>query len=314
MTAWNRPPAQGSAIVTTWAGLRRRSRRPRITIRLGASLLLIALAVLVLALRTNPSRANAAVPVTGDGTRRSVTLRENTQYGLFSDDHNLSCEVTAPSGEALTLSDTTGYSARTSRQVLGFRSARAGTYTVSCTGTGEITVDIADISPEFSRATLLYTCALTTGALGGLLVLGGPVLGRPRGGVVPGGSVGVGRTGGGGRPGRGRPVGGGGGPVGTRGRPVRTRGPGVQVGLGVLPQLVADPVEGGLHRVGEGRVQGPALPGAGLPGIGLPGHLDSSSSSTISASTMPSSSPAPEAGASDGAPEAAEAAWACSWA
>ena len=116
MTAWNRPPAQGSAIVTTWAGLRRRSRRPRITIRLGASLLLIALAVLVLALRTNPSRANAAVPVTGDGTRRSVTLRENTQYGLFSDDHNLSCEVTAPSGEALTLSDTTGYSARTSRQ------------------------------------------------------------------------------------------------------------------------------------------------------------------------------------------------------
>ena len=173
MTAWNRPPAQGSAIVTTWAGLRRRSRRPRITIRLGASLLLIALAVLVLALRTNPSRANAAVPVTGDGTRRSVTLRENTQYGLFSDDHNLSCEVTAPSGEALTLSDTTGYSARTSRQVLGFRSARAGTYTVSCTGTGEITVDIADISPEFSRATLLYTCALTTGALGGLLVLAG---------------------------------------------------------------------------------------------------------------------------------------------
>lgn len=173
MTAWNRPPAQGSAIVTTWAGLRRRSRRPRITIRLGASLLLIALAVLVLALRTNPSRANAAVPVTGDGTRRSVTLRENTQYGLFSDDHNLSCEVTAPSGEALTLSDTTGYSAHTSRQVLGFRSARAGTYTVSCTGTGEITVDIADISPEFSRATLLYTCALTTGALGGLLVLAG---------------------------------------------------------------------------------------------------------------------------------------------
>ena len=290
MTAWNRPPAQGSAIVTTWAGLRRRSRRPRITIRLGASLLLIALAVLVLALRTNPSRANAAVPVTGDGTRRSVTLRENTQYGLFSDDHNLSCEVTAPSGEALTLSDTTGYSARTSRQVLGFRSARAGTYTVSCTGTGEITVDIADISPEFSRATLLYTCALTTGALGGLLVLGGPVLGRPRGGVVPGGPVGAGCTGGG-------------------GRPVGTRGPGVQVGLGVLPQLVADPVEGGLHRVGEGRVQGLVL-----PGIGLPGHLDSSSSSTISASTMPSSSPAPEAGASDGAPEAAEAAWACSWA
>ena len=182
MTAWNhRPePNHGAAPASQPApagpaapliAYRRAGRLPWNLLRVGLALLLIATGLFVAFLWTPASvLPGNAVAVPEDGSTHGFTLLKDTRYGFYSDDGSLSCEVTDPSGSALTVtSDATDY--YSPPQVLSFRSTQAGTYSVTCSGTSAITFNTADIPSGRHRGFVLVLCSVAVGAIAGLLIV-----------------------------------------------------------------------------------------------------------------------------------------------
>ncbi|PZU29924.1 MAG: hypothetical protein DI576_13800 [Actinomyces sp.] len=135
-------------------------------------MLLVAGAVGVVALEMIPDvLPQNAVSIAGDGSTHSFTLLKDTQYGFYSEDPDLRCEVTDPSGSPLTLSSTLAQSASSPPQVLGFSSTQAGPYSVSCSGASAITCNVARVSPDTDRLQTVVLCATITGVIMGLLIL-----------------------------------------------------------------------------------------------------------------------------------------------
>ena len=106
-----------------------------------------------------------AVSIAEDGSAQSFTLLEDNQYGFYSDDTNLSCEVTDPSGNALDIMSSRRSSADSPPQVLSFRSTQAGIYTVSCSGTAAIALNTAVTDSESTLSVILLLCFIATGGL-----------------------------------------------------------------------------------------------------------------------------------------------------
>lgn len=174
MTSWNQPPEQGHG--TTPAPSRAAHQRIRRVLwgvfLVSLTLLLVAGAVGVVALKMIPDvLPQNAVSIAGDGSTHSFTLLKDTRYGFYSEDPDLRCEVTDPSGSPLTLSSTFARSTSSPPQVLGFSSTQAGPYSVSCSGASAITCNVARVSPDTDRLQIVVLCATITGVIMGLLIL-----------------------------------------------------------------------------------------------------------------------------------------------
>lgn len=174
MTSWNQPPEQGHG--TTPAPSRAAHQRVRRVLwgvfLVSLTLLLVAGAVGVVALEMIPDvLPQNAVSIAEDGSTHSFTLLKDAQYGFYSEDPDLRCEVTDPSGSPLTLSSTLAQSASSPPQVLGFSSTQAGPYSVSCSGASAITCNVARVSPDTDRLQTVVLCATITGVIMGLLIL-----------------------------------------------------------------------------------------------------------------------------------------------
>lgn len=182
MTTWGRPPQQGPghgmagapparpAPTSPLAAYRRARRVPLNLFRVSITLLLIAAVAFIVSLEMAPTTTSRE-PVPEDGSTRTVTLQADTQYGFYSEDPDLRCEVTDPSGSPLTLSSTLAQSASSPPQVLGFSSTQAGPYSVSCSGASAITCNVARVSPDTDRLQTVVLCATITGVIMGLLIL-----------------------------------------------------------------------------------------------------------------------------------------------
>ena len=183
MTAWNQPQGRGPenmngmpsappAPLSPMVARRRARRVPYNLFRVGVTVLLLAIVLFVAALFVLPSvSADNAVSIAEDGSAQSFTLLEDNQYGFYSDDTNLSCEVTDPSGNALDIMSSRRSSADSPPQVLGFRSTQAGIYTISCTGTAAIALNTAVTDSEANLSFTLLLCSIATGGLAVLLIL-----------------------------------------------------------------------------------------------------------------------------------------------
>gem|GEM_PF-1076371 len=183
MTAWNQPqgqrpenmngmPPTPPAPLSPMVARRRARRVPYNLFRVGVTMLLLAIVLFVAALFVLPSvSADNAVSIAEDGSAQSFTLLEDNQYGFYSDDTNLSCEVTDPSGNALDIMSSRRSSADSPPQVLGFRSTQAGIYTISCTGTAAIALNTAVTDSEANLSFTLLLCSIATGGLAVLLIL-----------------------------------------------------------------------------------------------------------------------------------------------
>jgi len=146
---------------------RRRARRvPYNLFRVGVTVLLLAIVLFVAAFFVHPTvLPDNAVSIAEDGSAQSFTLLEDNQYGFYSDDTNLSCEVTDPSGNALDIMSSRRSSADSPPQVLSFRSTQAGIYTVSCSGTAAIALNTAVTDSESTLSVILLLCFIATGGL-----------------------------------------------------------------------------------------------------------------------------------------------------
>ena len=183
MTAWNQPQGRGPenmngmpsappAPLSPMVARRRARRVPYNLFRVGVTVLLLAIVLFVAALFVLPSvSADNAVSIAEDGSAQSFTLLEDNQYGFYSDDTNLSCEVTDPSGNALDIMSSRRSSADSPPQVLSFRSTQAGIYTISCTGTAAIALNTAVTDSEANLSFTLLLCSIATGGLAVLLIL-----------------------------------------------------------------------------------------------------------------------------------------------
>ena len=177
MTAWNQPQGRGPenmngmppappAPLSPMVARRRARRVPYNLFRVGVTVLLLAIVLFVAALFVLPSvSADNAVSIAEDGSAQSFTLLEDNQYGFYSDDTNLSCEVTDPSGNALDIMSSRRSSADSPPQVLSFRSTQAGIYTVSCSGTAAIALNTAVTDSESTLSVILLLCFIATGGL-----------------------------------------------------------------------------------------------------------------------------------------------------
>jgi len=129
-------------------------------------MLLLAIVLFVAAFFVHPTvLPDNAVSIAEDGSAQSFTLLEDNQYGFYSDDTNLSCEVTDPSGNALDIMSSRRSSADSPPQVLSFRSTQAGIYTVSCSGTAAIALNTAVTDSESTLSVILLLCSIATGGL-----------------------------------------------------------------------------------------------------------------------------------------------------
>jgi len=156
------PPASLSPMVA-----RRRARRvPYNLFRVGVTMLLLAIVLFLASFFGFPSVSPTdAVSIAEDGSAQSFTLLADNQYGFYSDDTNLSCEVTDPSGNALDIMSSRRSSADSPPQVLSFRSTQAGIYTVSCSGTAAIALNTAVTDSESTLSVILLLCFIATGGL-----------------------------------------------------------------------------------------------------------------------------------------------------
>ncbi len=177
VTVWNQPgpvtvgapqPAQGAH----GDGLPS-LKAPRIVTIVGVAMLLLGIALLLIAVQTAPSVLDKnAVEVDRDGTVAPLILLEDTEYGLYSDDPDIACTVSDPTGTVLDVYPP-GYKSGEPPQALGFRSTDAGTYEVACTGDSAITINVASISPEWDRVSRLALVALPFSVLGAAVAAGG---------------------------------------------------------------------------------------------------------------------------------------------
>lgn len=92
---------------------------------------------------------NVFVP--SDSSPASYNLQPEQTYGFYSTDPEISCTATDPADHPLTITSTRDGGAAVIPQVLSFRSRAQGAYTVSCSGNGEIFLNIAEISAERNR-------------------------------------------------------------------------------------------------------------------------------------------------------------------
>ncbi len=174
MTAWNQPQGRGPenmngmppAPLSPMVARRRARRVPYNLFRVGVTVLLLAIVLFVAAFFVHPTvLPDNAVSIAEDGSAQSFTLLEDNQYGFYSDDTNLSCEVTDPSGNALDIMSSRRSSADSPPQVLSFRSTQAGIYTVSCSGTAAIALNTAVTDSESTLSVILLLCSIATGGL-----------------------------------------------------------------------------------------------------------------------------------------------------
>ena len=181
MTAWNQPQEQGPenmngmpptppASLSPMVARRRARRVPYNLFRVGVTMLLLAIVLFLASFFGFPSVSPTdAVSIAEDGSAQSFTLLEDKQYGFYSDDANLSCEVMDPSGNALGMSRVP-LSRKSPPQVLAFHSTQAGIYTISCTGTAAIALNTAATASELSLSFILLLCSIATGGIAVLLI------------------------------------------------------------------------------------------------------------------------------------------------
>ncbi|WP_303124033.1 hypothetical protein [Actinomyces sp.] len=140
---------------------------PRIITIVGAVLLTVAIGLFVVALRITPTVADENyVTVNRDGTQMVLVLLEDTEYGLYSSDTAISCTVLDPVGTAIDVRPSKGGQISGRQQILGFRSAAAGNYTLSCDGDDEIVINLAVLSPESTRGAATAAVSFVLGLLG----------------------------------------------------------------------------------------------------------------------------------------------------
>ncbi|MDU0348267.1 hypothetical protein [Actinomyces sp. MRS3W] len=193
MTMWNQPgpaPTPGAQWPTTPAGHMptpgpRRGfdadglpslKVPRIVLIMGVATLLVGIVLFVAAVRVAPSvRDENAVALDQDGTAAALGLLEDTEYGLYSSDGDISCTVTDPSGTKLDVYAPDRIAGGPPPQVLGFRSQAAGTYTVACTGDSAITINTAYVSPEWNRSLRLVSASMPFGFVGAIAATVGTI-------------------------------------------------------------------------------------------------------------------------------------------
>lgn len=141
---------------------------PRIVAVGGVVALVVGVALLAAAVAVAPRvHEQDAVPIDQGGQPTTLSLLEDTEYGFFSTDADAACTVFDPVGTALEVYSL-DHDNSDPPQVLGFRSTNAGTYEVACTGASAITINQANVSPEWSRSLRLVVASMPFG-VGGLI-------------------------------------------------------------------------------------------------------------------------------------------------
>ncbi|WP_128683276.1 hypothetical protein [Actinomyces qiguomingii] len=133
----------------------------------GAVTLAVGVCLFIAALRITPTvLPQNDVAVKHDGTAVVLVLLKDAEYGLYSSDTGISCEVFDPADKTLDVHPSRAKRRDGHPQVLGFRSTTAGSYTVSCDGNDKIIINRALLSPERTRGDAMLRASFLFGALG----------------------------------------------------------------------------------------------------------------------------------------------------